>query len=304
MVRTPRAKRSLGQNFLVDPNIQRRIVDALDPRPSDTVLEIGPGTGALTRHLAGTVERLLAIELDDALAEALQRELGTTPGVEIVHANALELDLGRLLQGAAGAPSPKIIGNIPYNITTPLIFHLLDTEPRPETVVLMIQKEVADRILAAPGGKEYGALSVGVRAVAEVDRLFNVSKHAFWPPPDVMSTVIRLTPRVPRGLSQAEERDLRALTRVAFSWRRKQLQKILRSAPAYALSSAGVAELGAATALAFDARPESLAPEQFVRLARALRARGLPAGDAAGAPEPADAQRRMIVSSDLDDEAE
>ncbi len=275
MVKPPRAKRSLGQNFLVDPNIQRRIVAALEARPNDTVLEVGPGTGALTRHLAGSVERLVAVELDDALAEALQRELGQTPGVEIVHGNALELDLGRLL---GGATSPRVVGNIPYNITTPLIFHLLDTEPAPERIVLMIQREVADRILAPPGGKEYGALSVGVRAIAEVERLFNVSKSAFWPPPEVMSTVLRLTPHAPRRLSRAEERDLRTLTRVAFSWRRKQLQKILRSAPAYGLSPAAVSALAAETGLDFEARPESLAPEEFVRLSRALRAQGLPAG--------------------------
>ena len=275
-----RAKRSLGQNFLVDPNIQRRIVAALDPRPDDTVLEVGPGTGALTRHLAGVVRRLVAIELDDALAGALRRELGETPGVEIVHANALELDFDPLLDGAA---SPKVIGNIPYNITTPLIFHLLDTDPRPATIVLMIQKEVADRLLAAPGGKEYGALSVGVRAIAQVERLFNVGKNAFWPPPDVISTVIRLTPHAPPRLALAEERDLRTLTRAAFSWRRKQLQKILRNAPAYALSPAAVGALARDTALDFEARPEALSPEEFVRLARALRALGLPARDAVSA---------------------
>ncbi len=279
MIKPPRAKRSLGQNFLVDPNIQRRIVAALEAAPGDTVLEVGPGTGALTRHLAGSVERLVAVELDDHLAEALQRELGETPGVEVVHANALELDLGRLLNGAAGAPSPRIIGNIPYNITTPLIFHLLDMEPAPRAIVLMIQREVADRILAAPGGKEYGALSVGVRAIADVERLFNVSKNAFWPPPEVMSTVLRLTPHTPRRLTRAEERDLRTLTRVTFSWRRKQLQKTLRSAPEYELSPDAVARLALETGLDFEDRREALAPEEFVRLARALRALGLPATD-------------------------
>ncbi|HEX9106952.1 MAG TPA: 16S rRNA (adenine(1518)-N(6)/adenine(1519)-N(6))-dimethyltransferase RsmA [Longimicrobiales bacterium] len=278
--RPARAKRSLGQNFLVDPSVQRRIVAALDAQQSDTVLEIGPGTGALTRHLAGSVERLLAVEKDDALAAALGDELGRMPGVEIVHADALELDLAHLL---GAATSPRIIGNIPYNITTPLIFHLLDLEPRPLAIVLMIQKEVADRILAPPGGKEYGALSVGVRAVADVERLFNVGKSAFWPPPDVMSTVIRLTPHRPPRLGRREEEDLRALTRAAFSWRRKQLQKILRAAPAYALSPEAVSSLSHATGLDFEARPESLAPEEFVRLARALRALGLPALQAASA---------------------
>ncbi len=280
MVRPPRpdrAKRSLGQNFLVDPSVQRRIVAALEARPNDTVLEIGPGTGALTRHLAGSVERLVAVEKDDALAAALREELRETPGVEIVHADAMELDFARLL---GGTTSPRIIGNIPYNITTPLIFRLLDVEPRPAAVVLMIQKEVADRILASPGGKEYGALSVGVRAVADVERLFNVGKNAFWPPPEVISSVIRLTPHAPRRLEPVEEADLRALTRVAFSWRRKQLQKILRAAPVYGLSAEAVGELARATGLDFEARPESLAPEEFVRLSRALRARGLPAGGA------------------------
>lgn len=270
-----RAKRSLGQNFLVDPNIQRRIVDALDAGPDDVVLEIGPGTGALTRHIAGRVRRLVAVELDDALAAALQREFADAPGVEIVHADAMEVDLDARLEGAA---APRVVGNIPYNITTPLIFRLLELEPRPAVVVLMIQKEVADRILAPPGGKEYGALSVGVRAISDVKRLFNVGKSAFWPAPDVISTVIRLVPHAPRRLTLPEEQDLRALTRVAFSWRRKQLQKILRDSPEYGLSHEEVAALSAETGLDLEARPESLAPERFVGLARALRARGLPAG--------------------------
>ncbi len=269
----PRAKRSLGQNFLVDPNIQRRIVDALEAGPDDLVLEIGPGTGALTRHLAGRVRRLVAVELDDDLAAALQARFADETGVEIVHANAMKVDLGQYLQGAT---SPRIIGNIPYNITTPLIFRLLEVEPRPAAVVLMIQKEVADRILAPPGGREYGALSVGIRALADVQRLFNVGKSAFHPAPDVISSVIRLVPHSPRRLTPGEERDLRALTRVAFSWRRKQLQKILRSAPDYALSSDAVALLGGETGLDLEARPESLSPDDTVRLARALRARGLP----------------------------
>ncbi len=275
-----RAKRSLGQNFLVDTNIQRRIVDALETTPDDVVLEIGPGTGALTRHLAGRVRRLVAIELDDDLAPALQRLFGDLPGVEIVHADAMQVDLAAL----AGGVSPKVVGNIPYNITTPLLFRLLDLEPRPVEIVLMIQKEVADRILAPPGGKEYGALSAGVRAVAEVQRLFNVGQRSFWPVPDVVSTVIRLRPFDPPRLTRAEERDLRSLTRAAFAWRRKQLQKILRAAPEYHLTAEEVNALAQETRLDLAARPESLAPEQLIDVSRALRARDLPAEPAPGSP--------------------
>lgn len=268
-----RAKRSLGQNFLVDPNIQRKIVEAVDAGPGDEVLEIGPGTGALTRHLAGAVRRLVAIELDDDLAAALRREFEDTPGVEIVHGNALEQDLAALVEDVAAL---KVVGNIPYNITTPLIFWLLERPVRPARIVLMVQKEVADRILAQPGGKAYGALSVGVRAVAAVERLFTVGRGAFRPVPDVDSAVIRITPFRPSPLSPEEEVDLRTLTRAAFSWRRKQLQKILRSAPGYGLDADAVAAVCREAGVEPTARPEELEPAAFIGLARALRAAGCP----------------------------
>src|SRR5690606_9330095 len=148
--RSVRAKKSLGQNFLVDPNLQRKIVDALEPSGEDVVVEIGPGTGALTRHLAGRVKRLVAVEVDDRLADALSEELGETPGFEIWRMDALRLDL-RDVSSDPGAI--KVIGNIPYNITSPLLFHLLERRHRPGRIVVMVQKEVADRITAPPGEK-------------------------------------------------------------------------------------------------------------------------------------------------------
>lgn len=266
-----RAKKSLGQNFLIDANIQRKIVDALDAGPGDEILEIGPGMGALTHHLAGAVRRLVAVELDDRLVEMLRAEFAATPGVEVVHADALTVDLAQLVPDVAAL---KVVGNIPYNITTPLIFWLLERPVRPERIVLMIQKEVADRIMAPPGGKEYGALSVNVRAVAEVERLFVVGRNSFRPVPDVESAVIRITPIHPSPLTPEEAEALRTLTRTAFSWRRKQLQKTLRSAPEYGLSAEAVEGVERATGIEMTRRPESLSPEEFIRLSRALRGVG------------------------------
>lgn len=274
-----RARKSLGQNFLVDRNYQQRIVQALDAQPDDTVLEIGPGTGALTEHLAGTVHRLVAIEKDDNLAAALQHRFAGRADVEIVNDDALEADIVALLGQPADA---RIIGNIPYNITSPLIFRMLERPHRPRRLVLMVQKEVADRIVSPPGDRQYGALSVGVRTVADVQRLFVVPRGAFRPVPNVDSAVLRIDPFHPPPLTAAEEGDVRTLARVAFGWRRKQLQRILRDAPEYALDSETLGALLAQLGIAPEARPETLAPETFVTLARALRARGLP-GDTSGA---------------------
>lgn len=269
-----RARKSLGQNFLVDPNHQRRIVAALEAGPDDTVLEIGPGTGALTEHLAGTVARLIAVEKDDALARALMTRYAARTDVQIVNDDALDIDLPALLGSPATA---RIIGNIPYNITSPLIFRILERANRPRRLVVMVQKEVADRIIAPPGDKQYGALSVGVRTVAHVERLFVVPRGAFRPVPNVDSAVLRIDPFLPPRLTVGEERDVRALARVLFGWRRKQLQRILRDAPDYRLTPDEIAEVARKLDVSPAARPETIGPDRFVALARALRARGLPA---------------------------
>jgi len=261
-----RAKRSLGQNFLVDPNLQRKIVAALGAGPDDEVLEIGPGRGALTQHLAGTVRRLVAVELDDALAEALVERYEGRSDVDVVHADVLSVTIADL----AEEPSQlKVIGNIPYNITTPILFHLLE-RPRPKEIVLMVQDDVAQRIVAPPGSKAYGALSVGVRTVAGVERLFGVGRGAFRPVPGVDSAIVRITPFHPPRTSPDEEARVRGLVRAAFQWRRKQLGKILRSHPDLACSPE-VAERAAAEAgIDLESRPERLTPEAFLRLSAAL----------------------------------
>lgn len=264
----PRAKRALGQNFLIDPNVQRKIVAALDPSPDDEVLEIGPGVGALTRHLAGRVRRLVLVELDNDLAARLREEFAGDPSVEVLNEDVLEVPLERI---SADPGRLKVIGNIPYNITTPILFGLLERRPRPALIVLMVQREVADRILEPAGSKTYGALAVGVQAVAEVGRVMNVSRDAFRPVPDVMSSVVRIVPHAPPRLTPEDEAALRELTRAAFQQRRKQFQRILRDA--YALSVDEVAEVGRAAGMDLVQRPETFPPQKFIDLARVLRSR-------------------------------
>jgi 16S rRNA (adenine1518-N6/adenine1519-N6)-dimethyltransferase len=261
-----RAKRSLGQHFLVDRNIQRKIVAALGATPADEVLEVGPGRGALTAHLIGTVRRLVLVELDDDLARSLAQEHGARSDVVVVHRDVLDLDLASV----SDSPSELlVIGNIPYNITTPILFHLLE-RPRPREILLMVQDDVAARIAAPVGTKEYGALSVGVRTVAHVERVFGVGRGAFRPVPGVDSAVIRIRPFVPEPLSTDEEARLRNLVRAAFQWRRKQLRKILRDHPDVARPSDVVEEVARTLGIDLEDRPERLSPQQFVRLAAAL----------------------------------
>ena len=266
--RPSRAKRSLGQNFLIDPNARRRIVDALDPSPGDEVMEIGPGQGALTRHLAERAGRLTLVELDDELARRLAEEFAGNDRVRIIHRDVLQVPLEEVTSDPARL---KVIGNIPYNITTPILFGLLERRPRPREIVLMVQKEVADRILADAGNKTYGALAVGVRAVADVERVMNVGRKSFRPIPDVESSVIRIVPHDPPRVSPEDERALRRLTRAAFGQRRKQFQRILRDA--YGLSVQEVESLGREVGMDLQSRPESFPPARFVALAHALRKR-------------------------------
>lgn len=260
-----RAKKSLGQNFLVDPNLQRKIVDALEPAPDDEVLEIGPGKGALTQHLVGRVRRLVLVELDDDLALRLASTFAADPTVHLIHADFLDVDLESVSGEVAAL---KVVGNIPYNITTPILFHLLERRPRPAVVVLMVQREVADRILAAPGGKTYGALAVGVQTLARVERVLHVGRQAFRPAPDVESSVVRITPHRPYPLTPAEEAALRFLTRIAFGQRRKQFQRILRDGAGLSLPQ--IEALQDATGFDLRNRPETFSPAEFIHLSRAL----------------------------------
>jgi 16S rRNA (adenine1518-N6/adenine1519-N6)-dimethyltransferase len=260
----PRAKRRLGQHFLSDPRILQRIADGLEPTAADTVLEIGPGPGGLTAALAARAGRVVAIEKDADLVPGLRARF---PEVTVVEGDALELDWHAL------GPGALVTGNIPYNITSPLIDKAL-LPPRPPRIVFLVQKEVADRVTASAGESAYGALSVGVQAVARAERLFVVPAGAFHPRPKVDSAVLRLTPLHPPLVTDAELPTFRRMTVGLFGFRRKQLGRGLRELTGW--TSERVAEALARGAIDPPARPETLTPEAFVRLHRALVDGGWP----------------------------
>jgi 16S rRNA (adenine1518-N6/adenine1519-N6)-dimethyltransferase len=247
--------RRLGQHFLSDPGILGRIVDALDCVPGETVIEIGPGRGALTRELLARGVQVIAIEKDRELAAKLGQWGVGSGSLRVVQGDALRLDWPT---PHSPLPAFKVVGNIPYYITSPLIDKAL-TPPLPERVVFLVQAEVADRLAAQPGGKTYGALSVGVQAVARVEKLFTVAPGAFRPPPKVRSALIRLTPLAQPLVMDIEAGPLRAFVTACFSRRRKQLKNAVPG-----LTEAELRERG------FDptVRPERLPPEAFVRLFR------------------------------------
>jgi 16S rRNA (adenine1518-N6/adenine1519-N6)-dimethyltransferase len=258
-----RPLRSLGQHFLVDRGIVRRIVEAARVGPDDTVLEIGPGRGILTEELLETGARVVAVEMDRGLHAALKERLGGEARLTLHHADALRFDPGNL-------PAPyKVVANLPYQVTTPLLFRLLEACPAPALAVVMIQREVADRILATPGTKEYGVLTVGVKVRASAEACFPVPPGAFRPPPKVRSMVVRITPLALPLLPEAEMAGFMAVVRAALGRRRKTLKNALA-----ALGRPGPEIVAALAAAGIDpgVRGETLDPDAFLRLYRALGA--------------------------------
>ncbi|MFV1986185.1 MAG: 16S rRNA (adenine(1518)-N(6)/adenine(1519)-N(6))-dimethyltransferase RsmA [Gemmatimonadota bacterium] len=261
-----RAKKALGQNFLIDPNLQRKIVAELEADTADVVVEIGPGHGELSAHLEGRVHRLVLIEKDRELAVSLVERWGETEGIDILSADALEVDLGGFYEAGR---SLRIMSNVPYNVTSPLLFAFLAIRPLPRRIVLTVQREVAERVVAMPGSRTYGALSVGVQAVADARIAFGVGRQAFRPVPDVESSVLVIDP-VPARAEGLDVDGLRTVTRALFSRRRKQIQKIIRTAPEFEAAT----DLGSVlTSLGVSPtdRPEVLAPSDFIAIARAIR---------------------------------
>lgn len=260
----PKPRKWLGQHFLTDPRILGRIADALEITDGDTVVEIGPGRGALTEQLLARAKRVVAIEIDRDLAALLRERYAGDDRVSIVENDVLDVNLG----DAAGGPY-LVAGNVPYNITTPILFHALEFR-RAERAVYLVQREVAERVVAEAGSENYGALSVNVQALAHAELSFRVAAGAFTPPPKVESAVMRIVPRADPLIAASEEAPFRAMVVGAFGFRRKQMQRVIREL--WGLGAEEAAAMLVRAEIDPSARPEVLAPRDFARLLRARMA--------------------------------
>ncbi len=256
----PHARKSLGQHFLNDTRILGRIASAVGAGTGDTVIEIGPGRGALTDQLLRRGATVIAIELDTLLAARLRQRYEGESRLMIVESDVLKVQLGEMVSGEY-----FLAGNIPYYITTPILFHAL-RRPRPARAVYLVQREVGERIAAAPATSEYGALSVNVQALARAELLFNVPSRAFSPPPKVESAVIRVTPREDPVVDASEEKQFREFVIAAFGLRRKQMRRVLRTL--WNLGPEAAEAILASCSIDPERRPETLSPAEFAAVLR------------------------------------
>ena len=257
-----RAQKSLGQNFLIDDQVIDNIISASTLDADVPLVEIGPGLGVLTRILALKVPKMWAVELDKNKIEFLQTELKGLP-IEIINQDALHLDLKELW----GAQKGYLVGNLPYYITSPLLMHFLEQPDSLIGMTIMVQKEVAERIIASPGSKAYGILSIAVQISAQVSKVIDVPPSSFWPAPKVTSTVIRLDLRSYMGF-KADKREFFRVVKAAFSQRRKTLANSLASG--LGLNKKEVIERLLSVGIADGRRAETLSIEEFQVLTKAL----------------------------------
>jgi 16S rRNA (adenine1518-N6/adenine1519-N6)-dimethyltransferase len=255
---THKARKRFGQNFLHDPLVIQRIVQAINPRPGQRLVEIGPGQGAITLPLLRACRRLEVIELDRDLIQPLAQKTATAGELVIHQQDALHFDFHSLADGE----KLRTVGNLPYNISTPLLFHLIEQSDAIEDMHFMLQKEVIDRMAAAPGSGDYGRLSVMIQYHCKVVPLFRVGPGAFKPAPKVDSGFVRLIPWPEPPFRVRHDEQLSTLVRQAFSQRRKTLRNALRNL----LSEQDIRATGTDP----SARPETISLEQYVALANQL----------------------------------
>ena len=263
-------QKKFGQNFLIDTNVLSRIIAAAEITGEDCILEIGPGIGTMTQYLAENAGEVVAVEIDKNLIPILEDTLSAYDNVTVINGDILKLDIGKLVEERNGGEPIKVVANLPYYITTPVIMGLFESHVPLKSITVMVQKEVADRMQAMPGTKDYGALSLAVRYYAKPEIIMKVPASCFMPRPNVESAVIRLT-RYEKPLVEAvDESWLFAVIRASFNQRRKTLLNGLSNAGNLGVSKEKIAEAIAQMGLSQTVRGETLTLEQFTELSNCL----------------------------------
>ena len=263
-------QKKFGQNFLIDTHVLEKIIRASDLTKEDLVLEIGPGIGTMTQYLAEAAREVVAVEIDDALIPILQDTLKDWENVSVIHGDILKTDIHKIVKERNGGRPIKIVANLPYYITTPIIMGLFENKVPMESITIMVQKEVADRMQVGPGTKDYGALSLAVQYYAEPKIVANVPPNCFMPRPKVGSAVIRLTRHPEPPVDVKDEKLMFRLIRASFNQRRKTLVNGLKNSPELSFTKEQIEQALNACALPLNIRGEALTLAQFADLANAF----------------------------------
>ncbi|TCO78641.1 16S rRNA (adenine(1518)-N(6)/adenine(1519)-N(6))-dimethyltransferase RsmA [Marinisporobacter balticus] len=264
-----RFTKSLGQNFLVDENILYKIIDGAEVDKEDMVIEVGPGIGTLTQGVAERAGKVVAVEIDKTLIPILAETLGEQENVEVINADILKIDIHKLIKEKSEGRPVKVIANLPYYVTTPIIMKFLEEKVPIQNIVVMIQKEVADRMQAQPNTKDYGALSVAVQYYCEPEIVARVPKTVFIPQPKIESTVIRLKVLKEPRVKVADEKMLFAVVKAAFGKRRKTLLNALSNS-SLNIDKETIKKMLESSGIEEKRRGETLTIEEFAKLADTL----------------------------------
>ena len=263
-------QKKFGQNFLIDEHVLGKIIRSAEITEDDFVVEIGPGIGTLTQYLAASAREVAAIEIDDALIPILEDTLSAYDNVTVIHEDVLKVDLCKLAEEKNGGKPIKVVANLPYYITTPIIMGLFENHVPVESITIMVQKEVADRMKTGPGSKDYGALSLAVQYYAKPELVANVPPNCFMPRPRVGSAVIRLTRHTEAPVEAEDEKLMFQMIRASFNQRRKTLVNGLGNAPELHIPKEMTAEVLDEMGLSVSVRGEALTLAQFAELSNRI----------------------------------
>lgn len=264
-------QKKFGQNFLIDTHVLDKIIDAADITDEDFVLEIGPGIGTMTQYLCENAREVAAVEIDKNLIPILEDTLGAYDNVTVINKDILKMDIPALAQEKNGGKPIKVVANLPYYITTPIIMGLFESHVPIDSITIMVQKEVADRMQVGPGTKDYGALSLAVQYYAKPEIVANVPPNCFMPRPKVGSAVIRLTRHEQPPVQVEDEKFMFRLIRASFNQRRKTLVNGLNNAPDIQVSKEDIVKSLEELGVSATIRGEALTLEQFAELSNIMR---------------------------------